>query len=71
MNLQKDDRTIKQDQKLHTEDEEYPWILGNPKRISRMRSLDVSTVIYIDIWQNIAGNQRKKRILGSAINANK
>jgi len=42
MNLQKDDRTIKQDQKLYTEDEEYPWILGNPKRISRIRSLDVS-----------------------------
>jgi len=30
------------------EDEEYPWILGNPKRTSKIESLDVSTATYMN-----------------------
>ena len=51
-------------------DEDYLWILENQRRTSRIGSLNASIVIYIDIWQKIAKGQRKKRIIGSATNAN-
>ena len=62
--------TIRQEQESHMEDKDYLWILGNQRRTSRIKSLNVSIAIYMDIWQKIAKGHRKRRTTGSAINAN-
>ena len=54
MSLQKNNMIIRQKQKPHIEDKNYPWILGNQKRTSKAKSPDASIAIYIDIWQKIA-----------------
>ena len=52
MSLQKEDMII--GQKLHMEDKNYLWTLGNQKRISRTKSPGASIATYMDIWQKIA-----------------
>ena len=59
MNSQKTEKITKQKQKLHIEDKIYLWILGSP---------DISTAMYIDIWQRIVKSQRRNEIQESVIN---
>ena len=44
MNLPKDNMIIKQKQEQHIEDEDCPWILGNPKIISKMGKYSLKDV---------------------------
>jgi len=71
-NLQKEDKTIKQDQKLLMEEENHPWILGSLKtNMTKTENLYISITMYINIWQRIANSQRKKRKSESATNVTK
>jgi len=52
--------------------EEHSWALESPKTIkTRTGSLNALTAMYIDIWQRIAEDQRKKKKLGSGIDITK
>ena len=60
MNLQKVKMTIKQVPEQCLEDEKYPWILGKLRTaLMEMEDQDVSTAMYMDIWQENAENQRR------------
>ena len=53
------------------EEEDYLWILGSPMRTSKTENQDVSTVIYMDIWQETAKSWRRRKTSESATNIKK
>ena len=60
MNSQKVDMTIKQEQEQHLEDEKHLWTLGSLEIIlMKIGNQDVSTVMYMNIWQKNAENQKR------------
>ena len=54
--------TIKQVLEQCLEDEEYPWILEKLEiTLMKMENQGILTAMHMDIWQETAGNQRKKK----------
>jgi len=52
------------------EEDKHLWILGSLKTImTKIGSLDDLIVMSMDIWQRIAGSQKKRRKLGSVTSA--
>ena len=71
MNQWRDDTTIKQEQKQPTENKDYPQILENQIITSKIESQNVSIVKHMDIQYETARNQRKRKILTSAMSVEK
>ena len=72
MNLQKKDKTIELNQKSLIEEKGYLWILGKPNTTTtKIKDLDTSIVIFINIQQITIENSKRKERLESTINVTK
>jgi len=68
MSPQKDDMITRQALEQHMKEEDNQWILGNPMRISRTRSLNASIATSTGIWQRNADQRRKNEKPEHALN---
>ena len=60
-NLQKNDRTTRQEQEQHTEGKVSPWTSESTMIISRTESQSASTTTNTAIWPRNVGRRRKKK----------